>query len=701
MSASLSFFSVLSQRIHHLLKSADADIIKPEGIRMKDKQKTKAQLLEEMTELRSRLAGLDKSETERKRNEQALRQSEERYRTILDEMEDGYQEVDLAGNFTFFNESFLKMFGFSETEMMGTSYRLYAADAASAQKVYRAYSEMYRTGVPIKKFEWDIIRKDGARRTIEFFASLLKDPEGRPTGFRGIVRDATERKREEEQSRIAANSSQAGVYIVQDGCICFANPHIVRYSGYSESELIGARILDFVHPDDREMVREKAGNLLRGETASPFEYRIIDKENRVRWLMETVTSIPYHGRRAVLGNTMDITEEKKFEKVRKKLEAQLQQAKKMESIGTLAGGIAHDFNNLLMGIQGYASLMLMELDAGHPHYEKLRAIEKQVQSGADLTRQLLGFARGGRYEVRPTDMNRLIAATAALFGRTKKEIRIHEKYGEGLWAVDADRGQMDQVLLNLFVNAWQAMPGGGDLFLQTDNVHLDTASVAPYEIQPGPYVKVSVTDTGVGMDEKTRQRIFDPFFTTREMGRGTGLGLASAYGIIKGHGGFINVYSEKGHGTTFSIYLPASTREAVREAPPKSAIRRGHETVLVVDDEPMILDVTREMLEGLGYRALVAQGGADALEVYRADHGRIDLVILDMIMPGMGGGELLDRMKAVNPGVRVILSSGYSINGEAKAILARGARLFLQKPFRLDDLSQKIREALGDRDKHF
>ena len=207
--------------------------------------------------MRRRLAELGKSESEHKRIEQAFRQSEERYRTILEEMEDGYQEVDLAGNFTFFNESFLTIFGYSEKEMMGTNYRLYAADAAVAEKVYRAYNQMYKTSVPIKKLEWDIIRKDGTRRTIEFFASILRDPDGRPMGFRGVVRDATDRRREEDQYRIIANSFQVGVYIVQEGTICFANPNISRYSGYPESELIGAKILDFVHPDDRKMVRKK------------------------------------------------------------------------------------------------------------------------------------------------------------------------------------------------------------------------------------------------------------------------------------------------------------------------------------------------------------------------------------------------------------------------------------------------------------
>jgi|GEM_PF-3684692 len=373
---------------------------------------------------------------------------------------------------------------------------------------------------------------------------------------------------------------------------------------------------------------------------------------------------------------------------------QMFRAQKLESLGILAGGVAHDFNNLLMGIQGRASLMMLDADGSPRHVEHLRAIEEYVQSATDLTRQLLGFARGGKYEVRPADMNEVMDHSAALFGRTKKEIRLRRHFQPGLWSVDIDRRQIEQVLLNLYVNAWHAMPGGGDLVLKTENRELDEAGASPRGLRPGRYVKASVTDTGVGMDEATLGRIFDPFFTTKGMGRGTGLGLASAYGIIQNHGGCIRVRSEIGKGTVFSIFLPASDEAVALDEPEEEKPVRGTETILLVDDEPMILEVGGRMLESLGYRVVAAGSGPEALSMYRGHAGTVGMVILDMIMPGMGGGETFGRLKEMDPGVRVLLCSGYSVDGQARTILDQGCKGFIQKPFNLIELSKKVREAL-------
>ena len=378
----------------------------------------------------------------------------------------------------------------------------------------------------------------------------------------------------------------------------------------------------------------------------------------------------------------------------KKLEAQLQHALKMEAMGTLAGGIAHDFNNLLMAIQGRASIMLMKKDSSHPDIRYLRGIEDDIESAADLTRQLLGFARGGKYEVKPTDLNELIKKQNRMFGRTKKEITINGTYEENLWPVEVDRGQVQQVLLNLYVNAWQAMPAGGDLYIRTQNATLDENYTKPYQVEPGRYVQISVTDTGVGMDRATRERIFEPFFTTKEMGRGTGLGLASAYGIVKNHGGFINVYSEKGHGSTFNIFLPASEEEVIEEKKPAGDTLRGTETVLFVDDEDVIIEIAGELFERLGYKVLTARSGKEAIEIYEENKERIDIVLLDMIMPDMSGSDTYDRMKDIDPKVKVLLSSGYSINGQATEIMDQGCDGFIQKPFKMKELSQKLREIL-------
>jgi PAS domain S-box-containing protein len=391
----------------------------------------------------------------------------------------------------------------------------------------------------------------------------------------------------------------------------------------------------------------------------------------------------------------EMVERAKADEVSRKLETQLQQAQRMEAIGTLAGGIAHDFNNLLMGIQGNVSLMDMDMDSTHPYYERLKTIEKQVQSGARLTSQLLGYARKGKYEVKPVNLNQLVEETSEAFGRTRKDIAIHRDFTEDLFSIEADSGQIEQVLWNLFVNAADAMSAGGDLILRTFHVTHSDMQESLYDPMPGDYVLLTVTDTGSGMYKKTIERVFDPFFTTKKRGHGTGLGLASAYGIIRGHDGYIDVESKRGKGTTFSIYLPASRKKVRREiVKARQRITKGTGTVLLVEDEDVVLEVGRDLLEAMGYRVLTAKDGKEAIEVYRKNKDEIDIIVLDMVMPNMGGGEAYDHIKKISPDVKVLLSSGYSINGEATEILKRGCNGFIQKPFNIQELSGKIRGIL-------
>ena len=393
----------------------------------------------------------------------------------------------------------------------------------------------------------------------------------------------------------------------------------------------------------------------------------------------------------------DITEHKRAEEEKKNLEARLRQVQKMEAIGTLAGGVAHDFNNMLTGIQGNVSLMLLDLDPEHPHYKRLKSIEKQVQGGARLTSDLLGYARKGKYEVKPIDLNEIVKQTSDAFGRTKREITIRRELAQDLSAIKADQGQIEQVLLNLYINAADAMPDGGQLILKTMNTTHKHIKSPLYEPSPGNYVLLRVTDTGSGIDKETMERIFEPFFTTKNMGKGTGLGLASVYGIIKAHGGYIDVESKKDHGTTFSIYLPESGKE-VQELVVKTPVGKtikGTEIVLLVDDEEAILEVGKDLLEAVGYRVLLARDGKEAIEVYRKNQDEIDIVVLDMVMPTMGGGKAYDKMKEINPKVKVLLSSGYSIDGEAAEILKRGCKSFIQKPFMINVLAKEIRDILN------
>ena len=384
------------------------------------------------------------------------------------------------------------------------------------------------------------------------------------------------------------------------------------------------------------------------------------------------------------------------------LQYQLQHVRRMDAIGNLAGGIAHNFNNLLMGIQGNVSILIQDKKVGDPGYDELAGIERCIDNGAKLTRQLLSFAKGGRYSLDLVDLNDIVEKSSSMFARTRKEIHLDRNLGEELAMVEVDAAQIELALMDLYVNAWHAMSSGGTLTVSTANVTLDEAFVKPYNLSPGSYLNITVADTGAGLDEKTVERIFEPFYTTRPMGQGTGLGLASVFGIIKKHQGIITVDTRVGQGTTFSIYLPAARiiqkpkeRDKLRVISSGKLPEKGSGTILVVDDEEYILNADRAMLNELGYEVLLANGGKEAIRVFEENKDRIKLLILDLIMPDLGGEIVYDRIKSLRPDVRVILSSGYSIEGQAESILKKGCDGFIQKPYNLNQLARKIKDILA------
>lgn len=355
-----------------------------------------------------------------------------------------------------------------------------------------------------------------------------------------------------EKYKLVFENAGEAIFIIQDGVITFANLKTQGVLGYTNEELKTLPLAEIVHPEDRERVFSRYRKRLKGEKAPGiYSFRIVSKTGKEIWIEDTTVRVSWEGKPATLNFVRNITR-------KKKLDAQLQFAAKLEAIGTLAGGIAHAFNNLMMGIQGHTSLLLYDIDSTHPHYEALRKIEKQIQDGAELTSQLIGYARKGRYRAGVININEIVENTSETFGKMKKEISIHRELTQRPHAIEADQGQMEQMLLNLYINAADAMEGSGKLLLKTKNVtHTDIKSKL-YKPKSGKYVRLIITDKGVGMDKQIQQRVFDPFFTTKRTGRGTGLGLAAVYGIVKGHEGYINVESKKGRGTTFYIYLPAA-----------------------------------------------------------------------------------------------------------------------------------------------
>jgi len=362
--------------------------------------------------------------------------------------------------------------------------------------------------------------------------------------------------------------------------------------------------------------------------------------------------------------------------------------------------VAHDFNNILMGVSGDASLMMMDCKTDHPFYQRLSRIEEHVKRGADVTSQLLGFARGGKYRLKPLSVNDLVRKSAMFFVETRREIGADFQLSEDISAVEADDGQIEQVLLNIYINAGHAMKNGGCIHISTGNLILKEADAKAFEVTPGDYVNISITDTGIGMDEETLKRVFEPFFTTKSETGGSGLGLASAYGIIRNHGGVITALSKLGEGSTFSIYLPASRKKIERDkAKPVKTLFTGKGGILIIDDEPALLGLASEVLIMLGYKVYKAEAGQEAVSIYNDNQDSIDLVILDMILRGASGASVLKMLKDVNPDVRVILSSGYGLQGEVQKVMQMGCMGFIQKPYSFAELSSIVHKVMEDKKK--
>ena len=617
----------------------------------------------------------------------------------IDAIADRLVIMDLQGKFLEVNQSFLDFHGRRRDEIIGQIFLDMIADG-DRERISKSFREaLVGTGVAI--LEYRALTLSGEEIFSEIHGQVVRDSEGKPQKVVAVIRDVSNRKeaerelaKSEETYRTLLDSIHEAVFSTDaKGTLLFVSAGIERVSGFSPDELVGHNFIEFIWPEDVDFIRAQFQRLAMNELW-PSEYRLRTKDGDYRWISSSSRPMFSNGRfSGINGILIDIHERRIAQEALSRQQELLLQAQKLEAIGTLAGGMAHDFNNLLMGIQGRVSLLLQEgVSSGPSAHAHLLDIEAHVRSASDLTRQLLGLARGGKYETHPCDLNELIRQTVDMFGRTRKDISIALDLHPGLWAAEVDWGQIGQVLLNLLVNAGQAMPKGGPLAIETRNLEVPEEVETDDHPPPGRWVRIGVSDAGVGMDEQTRSRIFDPFFTTKEMGRG--LGLPSAYGIVKNHAGVITVHSETGSGTTFHVYLPATAKAVERNIKTGDEFRGGCETILLVDDEETILDVSRQMLESLGYQVLSANSGVQATEIYGKNRDTVDLIVLDMIMPKMDGGEVFNALKEIDSGARILLSSGYSINGQAMEIMERGCRGFIQKPFSIQELAHKLREIL-------
>jgi len=649
----------------------------------------------------TRAYGVFSDVTQAKRSDQALRESEYWLKQAQSMAKTGLWRLDPeSGEITGSDELF-RVFGLNRK---GATLDALVDVAHPADREH-ALSHI-RRGIEHGE-SWDIehrlICRDGAQKVIHTIGTPILDDEGQTTELVGTVQDITERKQleealreSEEKFRTLSESSPMGIFLTdKDGGVLYLNDRWCAFAGMAREDALGFGWVEALHPDDKPRVLADWQSCLEKKKGYAGEFRFVQSTGDTRLLYTQTAPIISSSGEVVghVGANEDITE-------RRQLEAQLRQAEKMDAIGQLAGGIAHDFNNQLVGILGYAEMLREEAGSNPTLTRYADNILLAVKRSSDLTAQLLAFSRKGKYLTTTVDLHRVVFEVVSLLKHSiDKRISIQQQLKANPSTTVGDPTQLQSAVLNLALNARDVMPDGGELVFATDVVELDEeyCSTVPYDVTPGSYLQVSVADTGTGMDEQTRARIFEPFFTTKEPGKGTGMGLAAVYGTIKNHKGSITVYSEPGHGSTFRLYLPLVSESSVAPDATRRPAERveggGH--VLLVEDDEMVRDVGRQMLETLGYTVTTRADGAQALEHYEKEWRSIDLVILDMVMPVMGGKEAFIGMRKINPDIVALLSSGFSIDGEPQNIIDEGVKGFIQKPFRRGELAQKVMEVFG------
>ncbi|MFH1134646.1 MAG: PAS domain S-box protein [Pseudomonadota bacterium] len=643
--------------------------------------------------------------TERKKAENDLRESELKFYTA-------FRSSPLAitisllenGRYVEANEGVTRMYGFSVDEVLGgTSQELGIWGDRPEQEAARG--RILEKEGRIRHFEFQFRRKNGEKGTGLNFAEIIRLDE-RPYLLSMTV-DISERKKAEEALRkseeryrtvLDASPFPVAAYDLEGRCL-YLNPSFTKVFGWTLSEVMGRRI-DFVPPECLEETREKIKLIVAGQSLSGFETKRYTKDGRLVEVRVSAAALrDYEGRvEGAVVILQDVSAAKQAEEDRERLQAQLRQSQKMEAIGTLASGVSHDFNNILQLISGNIQIISARDDLDPRLAKHAREIEEAVGRARDLVHRLLTFSRKVEPELKPVDLNQEVLESVRILERIlPKMIEINVDLTPEPSRILADSNQIYQVLMNLATNARDAMPGGGRLGVSTGRLALESGLPFPENLPQEEYVMLRVRDDGLGMDEETRKNIFNPFFTTKEIGKGTGLGLAAVYGIVHGHGGWIKVESQPGKGSAFEIYWPARPRD--EHAPPaeeqeRAAVLNGRETILVVDDEPGVIAATREYLELNGYRVLSKTRGEEAVEIYREARGEIDLVVMDLGMPGIGGLKALELLREVDPGVRVVIASGYVSDHQVREALAAGAAGFVGKPYRLGRLLEKVREVL-------